>query len=109
MEVITVGNNKGGVGKTMQCFQLACYLASKGKKVLVIDLDSQANLSSTFGVQIQRTLVPEWLIGDVPVTDIIVDPEGKEKFLKNIKIIPASRHLASLSKLLILSEAEIRK
>jgi chromosome partitioning protein len=109
MEVITVGNNKGGVGKTMQCFQLACYLASKGKKVLVVDLDSQANLSSTFGVQIQRTLVPEWLIGDVPVTDIIVEPEGKEKFLKNIKIIPASRHLASLSKLLILSEAEIRK
>lgn len=109
MEVITVGNNKGGVGKTMQCFQLACYLANKGKKVLVIDLDSQANLSSTFGVQIQRTLVPEWLIGDVPVTDIIVSPEGKEKFFKNIKIIPASRHLASLSKLLILSEAEIRK
>lgn len=109
MEVITVGNNKGGVGKTMQCFQLACYLANKGKKVLVVDLDSQANLSSTFGVQIQRTLVPEWLIGDVPVTDIIVSPVGKEKFFKNIKIIPASRHLASLSKLLILSEAEIRK
>lgn len=109
MEVITVGNNKGGVGKTMQCFQLACYLANKGKKVLVIDLDSQANLSSTFGVQIQRTLVPEWLIGDVPISDIIVSPEGKEKFFKNIKIIPASRHLASLSKLLILSEAEIRK
>ncbi len=109
MEVITVGNNKGGVGKTMQCFQLACYLAKKGHKVLVIDLDSQANLSSTFGVQIQRTLVPEWLIGDVPVEDVIVEPEPLEKFYKNIKIIPASRHLASLSKLLILSEAEIRK
>lgn len=114
MEVITIGNNKGGVGKTMQCYQLACYLANKGHKVLVIDLDSQANLSSTFGVQINRTLVPEWLIGDVPFTDIVVHPEGqeggvKEKFYKNISLIPASRHLANLSKLLIMSEGEIRK
>lgn len=60
MDVITIANNKGGVGKTMQCYQLACHLAHKGHKVLVIDLDSQANLSSTFGVQIQRTLIPEW-------------------------------------------------
>jgi chromosome partitioning protein len=109
MEVITIGNNKGGVGKTMQCYQLSCYLANKGHKVLVIDLDSQANLSSTFGVQINRTLVPEWLIGDVPFTDIVVSPEGNEKCYKNIQLIPASRHLANLSKLLILSETEIRK
>ncbi|MBC7429822.1 MAG: AAA family ATPase, partial [Bacteriovorax sp.] len=74
MEVITIGNNKGGVGKTMQCYQLACHLANKGFKVLVIDLDTQANLSSTFGVQIQRTLVPEWLIGDVGIEDVIVKP-----------------------------------
>ena len=109
MEVITIGNNKGGVGKTMQCYQLACYLANKGHKVLVIDLDSQANLSSTFGVQINRTLVPEWLIGDVPFADIVVTPEGNEKFYKNITLIPASRHLANLAKLLIMSEGEIRK
>ena len=109
MEVITIGNNKGGVGKTMQCYQLACHLANKGNKVLVIDLDSQANLSSTFGIQIQRTLVPEWLIGDVGIEDVIVKPEMSGKLYKNIKIIPASRHLANLSKLLILSEGEIRK
>lgn len=109
MEVITIGNNKGGVGKTMQCFQLACYLANKGHKVLVVDLDSQANLSSTFGVQIHRTLVPEWLIGDVKFDDVVVRPEGNDAFFKNIWLIPASRHLANLSKLLILSESEIRK
>lgn len=109
MEVITVGNNKGGVGKTMQCYQLSCYLANKGHKVLVIDLDSQANLSSTFGVQIQRTLVPEWLIGDVGINDVIVKPEMPGKLYKNIRLIPASRHLSNLSKLLILSETEIRK
>jgi chromosome partitioning protein len=77
--------------------------------VLVIDFDSQANLSSTFGVQIQRTLIPEWLIGDVTLDEILVPSEGKGEFHQNITLVPASRHLANLSKLLILSESEIRK
>jgi len=109
MEVITVANNKGGVGKTMQCYQLACHLANKGNKVLVIDLDSQANLSSTFELQIQRTLIPEWLIGDVTAEEVMVPSEGKGEFHKNITVIPSSRHMANLSKLLILSEQEIRR
>lgn len=109
MEVITVANNKGGVGKTMQCYQLACHLAHKGHKVLVIDLDSQANLSSTFNVHIQRTLIPEWLIGDVELEDIVVPSEGDGDFHENISLVPSSRHMANMSKLLILSEGEIRK
>jgi chromosome partitioning protein len=109
MEVITIGNNKGGVGKTMQCYQLSCYLANKGNRVLVIDLDSQANLSSTFGVHIQRTLIPEWLIGDVEVEDILIPSEGDGEFHDNIFLIPSSRHLANLSKLMILSEGDIRR
>jgi len=109
MKVIAIANNKGGVGKTMQCYQLACHLANSGKQVLAIDLDSQANLSSTLGVTVQRTLVPEWLIGDVKAPDIILPSEGTYEFYKNLFVIPSSRHLASLSKLLILSESEIRK
>ena len=109
MEVITIANNKGGVGKTMQCFQLASHLANRGNKVLVVDLDSQANLSSTFNIQIQRTLVPEWLIGEVEFEETLVPAQGDYDFLKNITVIPSSRHLANLSKLLIMSENEIRK
>ncbi len=109
MEVITVANNKGGVGKTMQCYQLVCHLANKGYKVLVVDLDSQANLSSTLGIQIQRTLIPEWLIGDVEIEDVMVQVETEHKFSDNIHVIPSSRHLANLSKLLILSKQEIRR
>ena len=109
MEVITIANNKGGVGKTMNAYQLVCHLANNGHKVLVIDLDSQANLSSTFGVQIHRTLIPEWLIGDVAIDDVVVPSEGEEEFHHNISIIPSSRHLANLAKLLILSEQEIRR
>jgi len=109
MKILAVANNKGGVGKTMQCYQLACHLANEGHRVLAIDLDSQANLSTTLGVQIQRTLIPEWLIGDVNLDEVLVPTEGEGDFYKNIMLIPSSRHLANLSKLLILSEAEIRK
>lgn len=108
-KVITVANNKGGVGKTMQAYQLSTYLAHKGNKVLVIDLDSQANLSVTLGADVRRTLIPEWLIGDVENQDVIVKAEGKQEFYDNLYVIPSSRHMANLSKLLILSEAEVRK
>lgn len=109
MKVITIANNKGGVGKTMQSYQLACYLANEGHKVLVLDLDSQANLSTTLGVNVRRTLIPEWLIGDVDSEDVVVSVEGKDEFYDNLFLIPSSRHMANLSKLLILSEAEVRK
>jgi chromosome partitioning protein len=109
MKIITIGNNKGGVGKTMQCYQLVCHLAHLGHRVLAIDLDSQANLSSTLGVNIQRTLIPEWLIGDVGVEEILTDASGDYDFYKNIKLIASSRHMANLAKLLILSESEVRK
>lgn len=109
MEVITVANNKGGVGKTMQCYQLICHLANKGHRVLAIDLDSQANLSTTLGAQIKRTLIPEWLIGDVDLDDVVVTADGDADFFENIEVVPSSRHLANLAKLLILSEAEVRK
>lgn len=109
MKVITIANNKGGVGKTMQCYQLACHLANSGNKVLVLDLDSQANLSTTLGVDVKRTLIPEWLIGDVGVEEVIEPSCGEYEFFKNLSVIPSSRHLANLSKLLILSDNEIRK
>ncbi|MCO4793167.1 MAG: ParA family protein [Bacteriovoracaceae bacterium] len=110
MEVITVANNKGGVGKTMQCYQLICHLANKGHRVLAVDLDSQANLSTTLGVQIQRTLIPEWLIGDVNFEDVVVPAENTEhELFENVSVVPSSRHLANLAKLLILSEGEVRK
>ena len=83
-QIITIANNKGGVGKTMQAYQLSTYLAHSGNKVLVIDLDSQANLSSTLGVDVKRTLIPEWLIGDIEYTDVIQPSEGEYDFHKNL-------------------------
>lgn len=50
-KVILVGATKGGVGKSASSYNLAYSLASMGKKVLAVDFDSQANLTTCFGVE----------------------------------------------------------
>lgn len=48
--VVSFSNQKGGVGKTTSCVNLAAYIAASGYKVLLVDLDSQANATSALGV-----------------------------------------------------------
>ena len=50
MQVIAVYHNKGGVGKTTTVVNLAAALSKQGKRVLVIDLDSQANTTFAVGL-----------------------------------------------------------
>ena len=49
--IIMCGSFKGGVGKTVTAFNLTYSLAELGKKVLAVDFDSQANLTTCFGVE----------------------------------------------------------
>ncbi len=90
-KIIALINQKGGVGKTTSSINLAASLGLLGKKVLLIDLDSQGNC--TTGVGINKGEVEfstyELLTGKVDVKRTI----AKTKF-KNLYIIPASINLA---------------
>jgi chromosome partitioning protein len=86
MSIITFVNQKGGVGKTSTCIMIAKLLAKNNSKVLLIDLDNQENLSSTFGFESRDDLNSSYeLFFKEDVASIINKTEDK-----NIDIIIAN-------------------
>lgn len=90
-KIISLVNQKGGVGKTTSAINIATYLASAGKFVLLVDLDPQGNASSGLGIDIrkvEKSLYHSMILGEHP-TKIILKTETLGHDL-----IPSSQDLA---------------
>ena len=90
-KIIAFANQKGGVGKTTTCVNLSAYLATMGKKVLLIDLDPQGNATSAVGLDKDSDLksVYNVIVGENYVEEVI-----KRSCVDGLDIMPSEINLA---------------
>ncbi len=94
MNIITICQRKGGVGKSTSCLNLACVFGEMGLKVLVIDLDDQQNTTKS----IQTMKQSDKTIEDLLLSDVSLDEVTVETGWKNVLILPASSNLSGVVK-----------
>ena len=89
--VISISNQKGGVGKTTTAVNIAAFIAEKGYRVLLIDIDPQANAGYGLSMHVEEIdkTIYEVLIGEIAIEDAIYQTS-----LNNLFIVPSNIHLA---------------
>lgn len=90
-KIIAFSNQKGGVGKTTTCVNLSAYLAKKGKKVLVVDLDPQGNATTGLGFSKSevKSSVYNVMIDAMPIEDAVI-----KTCVEGLDILPSNIDLA---------------
>jgi len=89
--IIAIVNQKGGVGKTTTCVNLASAVSKLGKKVLAIDMDPQGNLTSGFGIDKKEL---EMTVYDVLINNVDIDDVIKRYSDNDLYILPSNVDLA---------------
>jgi chromosome partitioning protein len=95
MRRIAFFNEKGGTCKTTLCVHLAAHLAGRGKRVLIVDLDTQGHAGKSLGVDV-RALAPtvhDWLLDDAraPFETVV-----RSTPVAGVELVPANKALAEL-------------
>lgn len=90
-KIVAFLNQKGGVGKTTTCVNMAGYLATAGKKVLLLDIDPQGNASSNVGIEkdTKPNTIYNVIVDDNTIEEVILPTK-----LENLYVIPANVDLA---------------
>ncbi len=91
-KIISIVNQKGGVGKTTTAVNLAAAVGLSGKKVLLVDADPQGNSTSGYGINKKQVKIStyELLIGNVSAENATITTN-----FKNVSVVPASIDLAA--------------
>lgn len=89
--VAAMSNQKGGVGKTTSTVNVCAYLASKGHRTLLVDLDGQANATSALGCSVgDGPSVHEVLVRSMPVGSVVMPSK-----IKNLDVLPSNASLVA--------------
>lgn len=102
--ILSIANQKGGVGKTTTAINLGAALAIRGERVLLVDLDPQGNASTGLGVprETRRKSTYDLLLSDAKAADIAVMTD-----VDNLSIIPATMDLSSADAELMVSPRRV--
>src|SRR5688500_9097208 len=102
--IFAVANQKGGVGKTTTAINLGAALAERGRRVLLVDSDPQANLTGALGLPKDAPSTYELLLGEASAIDLIrsaapnalpnLDPSSASDDERVLDVIPSSPSLA---------------